>query len=188
MGISAYGHMGLWDYGQKCHFPREKRKVNFHPELGSGPGSGPGSRPWSNKATKATRPQKQQGRKSNKVTKATRPQKQQSHKSNKATKISLVKDFTLFSRGPALDFQGFNVISKGLGLVFSEISRHFQGPRSLDFQRFRVILKGPNLGLSRIPRHFKMPRPWIFKDFAAFSRALAWIFKDYQHIGIWAYR
>ena len=46
------------------------------------------------------------------------------------------KDFTSFSRTPALDLQGFHVISKGPGFRFLRISRHFQGPR-----------------------------PWIFKDF-----------------------
>jgi hypothetical protein len=46
------------------------------------------------------------------------------------------KDFTSFSRTPALDFQGFHVISKGPGFRFLRISRHFQGPRPWIFQDF----------------------------------------------------
>ena len=64
--------------------------------------------------------------------------------------LGVFKDFTLFSRAAALDFQGF-----------------------------RFIFKGPGLGFSRISRHFQRPRPWIFKDFMSFSGARPWIFKDF---------
>ena len=129
----GYLAFSLWAYGQKCHFPREQLRANFHPELGSGsgsgPGSGPGSRPGSNEATKATRPQKQQGRKSNKATKATRPQKQQGHKN-----VTFQRFHVIF-KGPGL---GFSRISRfnGAGFEFSRISRHFQGPRHWIFEDF----------------------------------------------------
>ena len=89
----------------------------------------------------------------------------------------IFKDFTSFSKAPALDFQGFHVIFKGPSLGFSRISRHFQGPRpwifkdftsfsrapALDFQGFHVIFKGPGLGFStltsKLPLFFEEGRP-----------------------------
>ena len=124
MGLRAYGRMG-----RNVTFPGKSSTLIFTRTLAA----------------------KQQGHKSNKATKATRPQKRQ------ATKISLFKDFTSFSREPALDFQVFHVIFKGPGVGFSRISRHFQGPRHWIF-RFRVIFNGSGLRFSRISCHFQRPR------------------------------
>ena len=143
MGLRAYGRMG-----RNVTFPGKSSTLIFTRTLGADLGA---TRPQKQQGHKSNKAAKQQGHKSNKATKATRPQKRQ------ATKISLFKDFTSFSREPALDFQVFHVIFKGPGVGFSRISRHFQGPRHWIF-RFRVIFNGSGLRFSRISCHFQRPR------------------------------
>ena len=162
----------------------------------------------------------QQGHKSNKATKATRPQKQQGHKNVTFqgfhvifkgpglgfSRISrrfqgpwpwIFKDSTSFSKAPALDFLPILPILSILRIVsILPILPILRICQHLSISRVKVL---PEISGS-ISRNFQGPQPSIFKDSTSFSKAPALDFQGFhcifkgpgigfsRIIGIWAYR